>query len=62
MLATMNLFCSVCLSTQSFLDLGPKLVCPRCNKQLHRERPAVVRKRGVPTLTPRPQPIWREAV
>jgi hypothetical protein len=29
-----NKYCSNCLSTQRFLDLGTHLVCERCSKRL----------------------------
>lgn len=34
MLRTRNKYCSNCLSTQRFLDLGASLVCERCSKRL----------------------------
>lgn len=42
MLRMRNKYCSNCLSTQRFLDLGICLVCERCNKRLEvvAERPA----------------------
>ena len=36
MLRTRNKYCSNCLSTQRFLDLGACLVCERCSKRLER--------------------------
>lgn len=34
MLRMRNKYCSNCLSTQRFLDLGTCLVCERCSKRL----------------------------
>ena len=34
MLRTRNKYCSNCLATQRFLDLGTTLVCERCSKRL----------------------------
>ncbi len=34
-----NKYCSNCLCTRRFLDLGNYLVCERCNKRLHRVEP-----------------------
>lgn len=34
MLRMRNKYCSNCLSTQRFLDLGTTLVCERCSKRL----------------------------
>ena len=34
MLRTRNKYCSNCLSTQRFIDLGASLVCERCSKRL----------------------------
>lgn len=34
MLRTRNKYCSNCLATVRFLDLGDCLVCERCNKRL----------------------------
>ncbi|MCE9637326.1 MAG: hypothetical protein K8T90_16605 [Planctomycetes bacterium] len=36
MLRMRNKYCSNCLSTQRFLDLGSCLVCERCTKRLER--------------------------
>lgn len=36
MLRMRNKYCSNCLSTQRFLDLGACLVCERCSKRLER--------------------------
>src|SRR6185295_7635870 len=36
MLRTRNKYCSNCLKTQRFLDLGNCLVCERCSKRLDR--------------------------
>ena len=36
MLRTRNHYCSNCLSTQRFVDLGESLLCERCTKQLDR--------------------------
>jgi len=33
-LRTRNKYCSNCLSTQRFIDLGASLVCERCSKRL----------------------------
>jgi DNA-directed RNA polymerase subunit RPC12/RpoP len=35
-----NKYCSNCLRTQRFLDLGSYLVCERCSKRLERLLPA----------------------
>jgi hypothetical protein len=35
-----NKYCSNCLATQRFLDLGTCLVCERCTKRLERIVPA----------------------
>jgi hypothetical protein len=35
-LAMRNKYCSNCLATQRFLDLGTCLVCERCTKRLER--------------------------
>ncbi len=37
MLRTQNKYCSNCLSTQRFLDLGSCLICERCSKRLEQE-------------------------
>lgn len=34
MLRMRNKYCSNCLATQRFLDLGTHLVCERCSKRL----------------------------
>lgn len=39
MLRMKNKYCSNCLSTQRFLDLGTCLVCERCSKRLERVEP-----------------------
>lgn len=39
MLRMRNKYCSNCLSTQRFLDLGSHLVCERCSKRLYRIAP-----------------------
>ena len=39
MLRMRNKYCSNCLKTQRFLDLGAYLVCERCSKQLERVLP-----------------------
>ncbi len=44
MLRMINQYCSNCLSTQRFLDLGATLTCERCNKRL--ERPDTVSQDG----------------
>lgn len=36
MLKMRNKYCSNCLATQRFLDLGTCLVCERCTKRLER--------------------------
>jgi hypothetical protein len=36
MLRMLNKYCSNCLSTQRFLDLGACLICERCSKRLER--------------------------
>ena len=36
MLRMCNKYCSNCLKTQRFLDLGSYLVCERCSKRLER--------------------------
>lgn len=36
MLRMKNKYCSNCLSTQRFLDLGTCLVCEHCSKRLER--------------------------
>ena len=41
MLRTRNKYCSNCLSTQRFLDLGASLVCERCSKRLDVVSPEV---------------------
>lgn len=35
MLRMMNKYCSNCLRTQRFLDLGDRLVCETCSKHLY---------------------------
>ena len=40
MLRMRNKYCSNCLKTQRFLDLGSYLVCERCSKRLDRILPA----------------------
>ena len=40
MLMMRNKYCSNCLKTQRFLDLGSYLVCERCSKRLDRILPA----------------------
>ncbi len=40
MLRLLNQYCSNCLRTQRFLDLGSHLVCECCSKRLERVRPA----------------------
>ena len=42
MLKLLNRYCSICLRTQRFLDLGSHLVCECCSKRLERVRPAAV--------------------
>lgn len=39
MLRMRNKYCSNCLRTQRFLDLGSYLVCERCSKRLERLLP-----------------------
>ena len=43
MLRMKNKYCSNCLSTQRFLDLGTCLVCERCSKRLERIQPGTER-------------------
>ena len=43
MLRMRNKYCSNCLRTQRFLDLGGYLVCERCSKRLDRILPAAQR-------------------
>jgi hypothetical protein len=38
-----NKYCSNCLRTRRFVDLGGYLVCERCSKRLERIRPATQR-------------------
>ena len=42
MLRLVNRYCSNCLRTQRFLDLGAHLVCVCCTKRLDRARPEPV--------------------
>jgi len=42
MLRRMNRYCSNCLRTRRFLDLGTHLVCECCSKRLDRVRPVPV--------------------
>jgi hypothetical protein len=54
-----NKYCSNCLSTQRFLDLGACLVCERCSKRL--ERVGAVQERAA---AERPAPLlvaWAKA-
>jgi hypothetical protein len=46
MLRMRNKYCSNCLRTQRFLDLGSHLVCERCSKRLERVLPAAERTDG----------------
>jgi hypothetical protein len=46
MLRMRNKYCSNCLRTQRFLDLGSYLVCERCSKRLERVLPAAPRTDG----------------
>ncbi len=46
MLRMRNKYCSNCLRTQRFLDLGNYLVCERCSKRLDRILPASPRPDG----------------
>ena len=39
MLRLINLYCSSCLRTQRFLDLGTHLICEVCTKRLERVLP-----------------------
>ena len=43
MLRKINRYCSNCLRTRRFLDLGSHLVCECCSKRLVRVRREVVR-------------------
>jgi DNA-directed RNA polymerase subunit RPC12/RpoP len=43
MLRMRNKYCSNCLRTQRFLDLGSYLVCERCSKRLDRLVPAALK-------------------
>lgn len=43
MLRTTNKYCSNCLKTQRFHDLGNYLVCERCSKRLDRIAPVIGR-------------------
>ena len=49
-LKLLNHYCSNCLRTQRFLDLGSHLVCECCSKRLdcHRTTPAPCERRVVP--------------
>lgn len=40
MLHRVNKYCSNCMRTERFLDLGDRLVCERCCKVLSRTLPA----------------------
>jgi len=53
-LKTRNKYCSNCLRTQRFLDLGTYLVCERCSKRLERAEPAreTPETRYVPWIEP----------
>lgn len=44
MLRMRNKYCSNCLKTQRFLDLGSYLVCERCSKRLDRILPGPERQ------------------
>lgn len=48
MLRMRNKYCSNCLSTQRFLDLGSCLVCERCSKRLEFAEPRVERPQVAP--------------
>ena len=54
MLMMRNKYCSNCLKTQRFLDLGSYLVCERCSKRLERiaTSPARVELTTEPRLVP----------
>ncbi len=54
MLRTRNKYCSNCLATVRFLDLGDHLVCERCNKRLEIGAPSAGRPAGEDDRTPRP--------
>ena len=43
MLRMRNKYCSNCLKTQRFLDLGSYMVCERCSKRLDRILPSTQR-------------------
>ena len=53
MLRLVNRYCSNCLRTQRFVDLGAHLVCVSCTKQLQRTRP-------VPVKVENPIVTWTE--
>jgi hypothetical protein len=59
MLMMRNKYCSNCLKTQRFLDLGSYLVCERCSKRL--ERIGVATSRSGTTVEPRIV-TWMERV
>ncbi len=65
MLRMQNKYCSNCLRTQRFLDLGVYLVCERCSKRLERleRRPEPAARADVPHApwAERAQPL-REAM
>ena len=44
MLRQMNRYCSNCLRTQRFLDLGTHMVCECCSKRLIRIQPVVEKR------------------
>ena len=46
MLRMRNKYCSNCLRTERFLDLGGYLVCERCSKRLDRILPTRERPEG----------------
>ncbi len=55
MLRLLNRYCSNCLRTQRFLDLGSHLVCEHCSKRLERIRP-----QPVATTAERAAVLWAE--
>lgn len=54
MLRTRNKYCSNCLATVRFLDLGDHLVCERCNKRLEIGTGSAIRPAAPEDRAPRP--------
>lgn len=54
MLRTRNKYCSNCLATVRFLDLGDHLVCERCNKRLEIGTGSASRPPATDDRAPRP--------